>query len=138
MCGMPGMARLPLCAWILASSLGAASAGGAVPPSGRTQFPGSIREVAAAGAQGAASISRAALRPEEASAPIAFEVALRMRNFDELQERIARGEQVPRPEMEARYFPLAADHERLVHWLRDQGLEILRTDENRVAVFARG
>jgi sugar lactone lactonase YvrE len=61
-----------------------------------------------------------------------------MRSFDELQQRIARGEQVPRPEMEERYFPLAADHDRLVRWLRAQGLDILRTDDNRVAVFARG
>jgi sugar lactone lactonase YvrE len=61
-----------------------------------------------------------------------------MRNFDELQQRIARGEQIPRAEMAERYFPLAADHDRLVQWLRGKGIEILRTDENRVAVFARG
>ncbi len=67
-----------------------------------------------------------------------FEVALRMRNFDELQARVAHGEQIARSEMEQRYFPLAADHDRLVQWLRAQGLQVTRTDDNRIAVFGRG
>jgi hypothetical protein len=39
-------------------------------------------------------ISRSALTAEESAAPMDFEVALRMRNFPELQRRVARGEQV--------------------------------------------
>ena len=105
----------------------------------RAAFLGSIREVpAAAGQTRGARISRTVLSPAETSAAMTFEVALRMRNFDELQARIARGEKIAAAEMARRYFPLAADHDRLVAWLRDQGLEVTRTDGNRIAVFARG
>ena len=124
--------------WMLAAVICLTSAGGASVPAGRVEFPGSVKEIPAIVAAGAAHTSRAVLRPDEASAVIAFEVALRMRNFDELQGRIANGEQISRSEMASRYFPLAADHERVVNWLRDQGFEIARTDENRLAVFARG
>jgi hypothetical protein len=67
-----------------------------------------------------------------------FEVALRMRNFAELQARVARGELIAPAEMEAKYFPLAADHNKLVEWLNAQGLEVTRTDNNHIAVFAQG
>src|ERR1039457_5884797 len=137
---IPARKRTPLCPWIMASALCVSSALGASAPAGRVAFPGSVKEVPAAlaGTTGSAHISRAVLRPDEASAGIAFEVTLRMRNFGELQSRIANGEQISRSEMASKYFPLEADHERLVHWLKDQGLEITRTDDNRVAVFARG
>jgi sugar lactone lactonase YvrE len=69
---------------------------------------------------------------------MAFEVALRMRGFDELQARVARGEQISPSEMETKYYPLAADHDRLVQWLKAQGLEVTRMDGNRLAVFGRG
>ncbi|HXN35288.1 MAG TPA: immunoglobulin domain-containing protein, partial [Opitutaceae bacterium] len=106
----------------------------------RVTFPGSIREVPAVttGARRAAAISRMALRTEERSAGMSFEVALRMRSFGELQARLAGGEQITPAEMAAKYYPLAADHERLVQWLRAQGLEVTRTDGNRLAVFGRG
>ena len=42
------------------------------------------------------------------------------------------------PRWRQKYFPLAADHDRLVQWLKAQGLEVTRTDENRLAVFGRG
>ena len=61
-----------------------------------------------------------------------------MRNFDEMQARIARGELISPQEKEARYYPLAADHDRVVQWLKGQGLEVTRTDDNRLAVFGRG
>jgi hypothetical protein len=67
-----------------------------------------------------------------------FEVGLRMRNFDEMQARIALGELISPAEKEERYFPLAADHDRVVHWLKAQGFEVTRTDPDRLAVFARG
>jgi sugar lactone lactonase YvrE len=74
----------------------------------------------------------------ENAAPMAFEVALRMRNFDELQARIATGEVISVAEKEDKYFPLAQDHDRLVAWLKAHGLEVTRTDDNRMAVFGRG
>jgi sugar lactone lactonase YvrE len=69
---------------------------------------------------------------------MSFEVALRMRNFDEMQARIARGEQISDAEKQALYFPLPADHDRVVAWLKAQGLEVTRTDANHLAVFGRG
>jgi sugar lactone lactonase YvrE len=106
----------------------------------RVAFPGSISEVPAAttGARRGAVISRMALRTDERSAGMSFEVALRMRDFGGLQARLARGEQIAPAEMAAKYYPLAADHERLVSWLKAQGLEVTRTDGNRLAVFGRG
>jgi hypothetical protein len=92
----------------------------------------------AASAPGRPSISRTTLSADETAAPMTFEVALRMRNFDGLQARIARGEQVSDAEKQALYFPLVADHDRVVEWLKAQGLEVTRTDDNRLAVFGRG
>jgi kumamolisin len=104
---------------------------------------GSFREVPSASALASpaprhARIARTSLRTEEMAAPMSFEVALRMRNFDELQSRVARGEQVPDEEKKTRYFPTESDHAAVVAWLRSQGLEVTRTDENRLAVFGRG
>lgn len=113
--------------------------GRGAPAPDRAPFSGSIREVpASAGAARGPRISRTMLSPAETTATMTFEVALRMRNFDELQARLARGEKIPAAEMARRYFPLAADHDRLVAWLKAQGLEVTRTDDNRIAVFGRG
>jgi kumamolisin len=114
----------------------------AVPASDRVVFAGSIKEVptasAAVSARPAPAISRTVLSDSEHAAGMSFEVALRMRAFDELQARIARGELVSPAEMSAKYYPLQADHDRVVGWLRDQGFAITRTDANRLAIFARG
>lgn len=69
---------------------------------------------------------------------MAFEVALRMRNFDEMQARIARGERISDAEKQDRYFPLEEDHQKVVEWLKSQGLEVTRTDPNHLGVFGRG
>ena len=123
-------------------SLLAAAIFGAIPAfaaleAGRTGFPGSVREIPAVAAHGA-RILRTALKDEENAASMTFEVALRMRNFDEMQARIARGEIISASEKEERYFPLAADHDRVVAWLGAQGLEVTRTDGDRLGIFARG
>ena len=83
-------------------------------------------------------ITRTVLQASEGLENLSFEVALRMRSFDELQARIARGEQIAPAEMAAKYFPLAADHDRVVEWIKAQGLEVTRTDGNHLAVFGRG
>ncbi|HEY4989031.1 MAG TPA: protease pro-enzyme activation domain-containing protein, partial [Opitutaceae bacterium] len=102
-------------------------------------FPDSVRTVeqSAAGAKQAV-ISRLVLRPAESAATMSFEVSLRMRHFDEMQSRIARGELISDAEKAARYFPLAADHDRVIAWLRAQGLEVTRTDGNHLGIFGRG
>ena len=135
---MSRMRPLPLL--LLAAGLCGSAERAAAQAQTRVSFPGSVVEVPSAptGTKRAAAISRRVLRTEERSAGMAFEVALRMRSFDELQARVARGEQLGPSEMAAKYYPLAADHDRLVQWLRAQGLEVTRTDENRLAVFGRG
>jgi sugar lactone lactonase YvrE len=109
----------------------------------RVLFKGSYKEVpvAAAAARGStrhAHLLRAALRADETSAAMTFEVALRMPNFAALQERLARGEQISRGEMESTYYPSASDYARVIAWIKSQGLEVTRTDADRLGVFGRG
>jgi hypothetical protein len=109
----------------------------------RMTLPDSITEVASSltdsvGQPRRTFIRRTALTSAERAAPMRFHVALRMRNFEELQARVARGELIPRAELDARYLPLAAEHDRVVRWLEAEGFEITRTDDTRLGVFARG
>ncbi len=107
------------------------------------RFPNSIRSVLSASEAGTSPsshttyISRTSLTPAEASASMSVEFALRMRNFDELQGRIARGERIAPSEMQARYFPTLDDQQQLLDWLKSQGFAISRTDPTHLAVFAR-
>jgi sugar lactone lactonase YvrE len=130
----------PLLCFLVAAALGCVTAGAATYSGGRTVYADSVKGVAAPvpGTPRAGAMTRSALRADERSAMMTFEVALRMRGFDELQARIAAGEQIGRPEMEAKYFPLSVDHGRVLDWLRAEGLEVTRTDDNRLAVFGRG
>ena len=109
----------------------------------RATFTHSIAAVAATatdpnGRPNHAVITRSTLTTAETAASMRFEVALAMRNFDELEARLAHSEIIPPDEMQARYFPLAADHDRVVRWLESEGLAVTRTDANHLAVFARG
>ncbi|MGH7996281.1 MAG: S53 family peptidase, partial [Opitutaceae bacterium] len=83
-------------------------------------------------------VVRAALTAGESAASMSFEVALRMRDFADLQERLARGETIPAAEMRSKYFPLASDQDRIVAWLKGQGFTVTRADSDHLAVFARG
>ena len=83
-------------------------------------------------------VARSALSTTEQNATVRFEIALKMRNFAELQARLAQGEQIARSEMAAKYFPLAADETRIADWLRAQGLTVDRVDDNHLAIFGRG
>ncbi len=143
---------LPVPSWIRSAAprlwFGLLVAAGALPafgqPAGapRVVYSGSIRPVPTSAAAGTAPrharVLRPALTPAEAAAPMTFEVALRMRNFSDLQARLARGELISRAEMEATYDPLPADLTRVAAWVRSQGLEVTRTAGNRLAVFGRG
>lgn len=114
----------------------------AVSPPPRVLSPESIKEIpaeqAATADQHPARILRMALSADETAAPMEVEVALKMRNFAELQARVARGEIIPREEMAAKYFPLAADYEAMTAWLTAQGLTVTRDDTMRLSLFARG
>jgi len=67
-----------------------------------------------------------------------FNVALRLRNADELQARISRGEIISRAELVSRYLPLPADYKAVVSWLRTQGFVVTHDDPSRLSVHARG
>ena len=136
----PFLSRLSLGTFFLALSALVPTGHSAAADPSRTTFNESVKAVGTShSATGhAAWISRSVLTASETAASMSFEVALRMRHFDEMQARIARGERISDAEKEARYFPLAVDHDRVVAWLRAQGFEVTRTDTDRLAVFARG
>ncbi|MFI5357256.1 MAG: protease pro-enzyme activation domain-containing protein [Opitutales bacterium] len=104
----------------------------------RTVFANSIRAVGTSVQPGHAYVARLTTTAAENSAMLTVEVALRMRNFDELQARIASGELIPAAEMTATYFPTQGDYDRVVQWVQGQGLTVTRNDNNRLAVFATG
>jgi kumamolisin len=112
--------------------------------SGLTQvvFTNSIRPVAAALAPGVSPahphISRNILKASELAAPMEFEVALKLRNFAELQARVAKGELIPLPEMAAKYDPLPADYQATLDWLTSSGLTITQRDSHHMLIFASG
>jgi kumamolisin len=110
----------------------------------RITFAGSIKELPTAGSQsqfatGAfATLARTELTATEAEASLDFSIALKLRNSDELKERIAKGEVIPLEEMAARYYPTAADCDKVVRWLTSQGFTIKRADPYNLSVFASG
>jgi hypothetical protein len=124
---------------LLGLPMGLSATGSPLP---RVLSPESIKEIpaeqAAAAGPHRARILRMALSADETAAPMDVEVALRMRNFAELQARVARGEIISREEMAAKYFPLAADYEAMAAWLTAQGLTVTRDDTMRLSLFARG
>ena len=76
--------------------------------------------------------------PASPNSPVHFQVALKLRNFSELQDRLAASEQVAYPELEQQYLPTAQDYDRVVAWLRGEGLTIERTVPDRMTVAAGG
>lgn len=87
---------------------------------------------------GSARIVRTALTPAELSESFPFSVTLRMRDFAELQARVASGGRVPAAQMEAKYLPLRGDYERVGAWLAAQGFERTLQDRCHTTVFVRG
>ncbi|HWA88213.1 MAG TPA: protease pro-enzyme activation domain-containing protein [Opitutus sp.] len=81
---------------------------------------------------------RSQLDAAELAATMPVEVVLRMRNFAELQARLAAGRRTGPAEMAARFFPTAGDYAKVVDWFKAQGLTITRTDANHLAVFGAG
>ena len=85
-----------------------------------------------------ALIVRSTLTDAEWGAALPFEVALRMRNFAELQTRIARGEIISRGEMAEKYFPLTTDYEAAVAWIEGLGLKVTNRYDNHLSFFVQG
>jgi len=120
---------------------------GAATNGARAAMPESIREVPAAtvttgfqpnlvGAAGP-SVTRTNLLRAELDATMPFNVSLKMRNFAELEARVARGEVIDPAEMAARYWPLPEDYAAAVDWLRQQGFAI-SLDSGGSVIFASG
>jgi hypothetical protein len=83
-------------------------------------------------------IVRKELSESERQATLAFSVPLRMRNFAELQQRIAKGEIISSEEMTAKYYPTAADFQAVANWLATQGFDIESPVSCNLSVFAHG
>ncbi len=67
-----------------------------------------------------------------------FQVALKMRNADELAARLAQGEVIEDAEMAQRYWPLQASYDAVVAWLSAQGLAISQIYDNRLTIEVSG
>jgi len=115
----------------------------AYPLAARAEAPstlhGSVRLPDANGVTlGRASIVRRALTASELSGQMSFSVTLKMRDFQELQARIALGARVPSSKMEADYLPLRADYDRVAAWLSSEGFTPTLADQSHTSVFVRG
>ncbi|MBV8585591.1 MAG: FG-GAP repeat protein, partial [Verrucomicrobia bacterium] len=67
-----------------------------------------------------------------------FSVALKMRNFAELQDRVNMHEIISLDEMRAKYFPLASDVASVRQWLIAQGFQVEPAVQYELSVFATG
>ncbi|MEI6233958.1 MAG: PKD domain-containing protein [Planctomycetota bacterium] len=81
---------------------------------------------------------RGAITADEMASTMRFSVSLKMRNFEQLQARVARGEQIKPAELAAKYYPLAADHKAVCDWLVSQGFELTENDPSHISIFAKG
>lgn len=106
-------------------------------------LPGSIKEVTATPQVGStnihkAFISRPTLKSDESDEILEFQVALKMRNFSELQVRVGNGERISPAELMAKYYPLESDYQTVISWLVAQGFKITGQDTNCLAIFVSG
>jgi kumamolisin len=97
-------------------------------------FPDSLAPMGITGE----TVVRTTLTAGELAAPMDFDIALRMRNADELQSRIGHGEKISPEEMEAKHLPLLSDYNRIAAWLASQGFTLILADSNHTNIFARG
>ncbi len=135
-------AALVLVAWAALAAAGPMRSGAeGTPAPARRVFAAAVRPVGPSSSP--TRIVRTTLSFDEQAQPMTIAVSLRMRNLDELQARLARGQNVPnggldRRAMEERYLPSAADYEQVRAWLVSRGLAITCDDRNHTTVFARG
>jgi len=121
-------AARPLAVLMLIGALGVSPSTAAI-PGGTRPLSNSVRLPDASGQNlGSARIVRTSLTAQELAAPMQLWVSLKMRNFPELQARVAAGGRVSDAEMEARYLPLVQDRDRVAAWLRSQGLTLAAAD----------
>jgi kumamolisin len=109
----------------------------------RITFANSIKEpvIATANAsiaKNGPTVVRSQLTDAETQTTIDFSIALKMRNFAELQQRVGSGEIIPLEEMSAKYFPASADIENVRKWLIGEGFDVLPRAQYELGVFAHG
>lgn len=135
--------KLLLCAIVLIAVLGPGTQVRAQSAPARMTFLDSVKKPLAAMPNASVTgnspiIARNQLTDAETQATIDFSIALKMRNFAELQQRIGTGEIIPLKEMSAKYLPTSADLEKIRKWLIAQGFEVLPAAQYELGVFARG
>ena len=108
----------------------------------RVAFSGSITTIANEASKAAISIPALVVRNQltqaEFQTTLGFSVALKMRNFADLQERIGNSEIISPDEMAAKYYPTPADYKIVVDWLISQGFIVKPADKYNLSVFASG
>jgi kumamolisin len=111
---------------------------------GTTRFTNSVKEpapmppTAVAVPKNQPTVVRSWLSESELQEAIDFSVALKMRNFAELQDRVGMHEIIPLEEMAAKYFPVSADAEKVRQWLIAQGFQVQPRAKYELSIFARG
>jgi kumamolisin len=109
----------------------------------RTTFTDSIKEPANVTAnasvnRNAPTVVRSVLTDAETQETIDFSIALKMRDFVELQQRVGNGEIISLNEMNAKYFPTSTEVTIVRHWLAAQRFEVLPSAQFELGIFARG
>ena len=99
----------------------------------RVNFPDSITTIP----DSISATQHAVLAVDQADA-MEFGVALRLRNYEQMQARIARGEIIVADELEREHLPLQADYDAVVQWLLGEGFVITQHDPSRLIVYVQG
>jgi len=82
------------------------------------------------------TVTRQTLTASELNADQRAHFALKMRNFDELRARIAKGEVLSLDEMTSRYFPLPETWRKVAAWAESQGFSVGAEDVSHMTVAA--
>ena len=86
----------------------------------------------------AATLVRSELTQAESEATMEFSVALKMRDFAALKERIAKNEIISPDEMAAKYIPAETDYTKIAAWLTKQGISVKPAGQYTLSIFASG
>jgi kumamolisin len=65
-----------------------------------------------------------------------FSLAIPQQAREEMEARVAKGEVISAKELAAKYTPKAADRDKLVAWLQEQGFAIVKKTPDRTGVYA--
>lgn len=84
------------------------------------------------------TVVRSQLSDAETQETIDFSVALQMRDFAELQQRVGMHEIISLEEMRTKYFPQSPDVQKVRQWLIAQGFEVQPAAQYEISIFARG